>query len=709
MNRILSKDHRKSLLTSQSGLTSKHTSLIILSITIIAAVILLSVFALNLIEDKIKADTGEALQILLKTTHESLRFWVEREKYELSQMAENPLLVPLVERQLGVTRSQTDLSEKGVLSELREFFLQHKDQHGQAGFFIIAKDFVNIAAIDDSHIGIKNPIAYLALGFLNRAFQGETVMVPPIWSKLPIRKKQSAGEKASSSMFFIAPVKNKQNRVIAVIARHIDPLLDFSRLTQLGRISQSGETYAFDRYGKLLTQSRFDEELRRIGLLGEGQDSVLTVSARDPGGNLIEGFSPSIPRHRQPLTVMAQQATREKSGFNVAGYRDYRGVRAYGAWLWDEKLDIGLATEIGEADALSPYYTTRAIMIIVLGITVLLSLGSLAFAVLIDVRSSRALQQSHDELELRVEERTAELKENQMLVEQSEERFRGYFKHSQVGMSVTSLEKGWIEVNDQLQWMLGYSLDELRRMTWAELTHPDDVEEDLKNFEQMLTGEIDDYALDKRFIRKDGEIVYTNLTVSCLRDENGAVQNILASVMDITERKEAEQALRKSQASARGLLDATQESLLLLDKEGIIIAVNQTAASRQHRAPEELIGTNRFDLLSNGLSESRKAHFNKVLQTGNPEDFEDERDGMVFHHIYYPVQDKAGETIGVAIFAQDITERKHMEKELRRNVEELEQFNKLAIGRELKMIQLKEEINELLGQLGQDEKYEIVE
>jgi PAS domain S-box-containing protein len=117
-------------------------------------------------------------------------------------------------------------------------------------------------------------------------------------------------------------------------------------------------------------------------------------------------------------------------------------------------------------------------------------------------------------------------------------------------MTITSQEKGWIEVNDQLRQMLGYSLDELRQMTWTELTHPDDLEEDLKNFEQMLAGEIDDYALDKRFIRKDGEIVYTNLTVSCVRDENGAVQNILASMLDITKRKQMEEELIQARHAA---------------------------------------------------------------------------------------------------------------------------------------------------------------
>jgi PAS domain S-box-containing protein len=220
---------------------------------------------------------------------------------------------------------------------------------------------------------------------------------------------------------------------------------------------------------------------------------------------------------------------------------------------------------------------------------------------------------------------------------------------------------------------------------------------------QGVIGSRDDEVL----WRKDGTYFHVEYTSVPIR-KNGSNAGTVVVFRDISERKEAEKTLRESRATARGLLDATQESLLLLDSDGIIIAVNQTAARRHQRTPEELIGTNRFELLPQNLRESRKVHFNNVLQTGNPADFEDVRDGMVFHHIYYPVQDKSGAIIGVAIFAQDISERKHMEEDLKRNVEELEQFSKLAIGREIKMIQLKEEINKLMGQLDQSEKYEIV-
>ncbi len=663
MSRLLLKGFIKDRRSSQIGSIKKLGVFLILAVSFIVLVTVLAWFALERIKAKIQADTGDALQIVLQTTHESLDLWVESSKYQIRQIANDLTFRTLVERQLNVSRNKNALLKSESLPKLRKFFRNRSDQFGQAGqFFNISPDLVNIASMQDGNIGAKNVIANQALDLINRAFQGSAVLVPPIWSDEALSATSGGKPKNTPTLFLAAPVKNIHGKIIAVVAQQIDPSGEFTRLIQLGRIGKSGETYAFGRYGKLLSESRFEDDLRQAGLLARDETSILSVSVRDPGGDLTKGFTAAVPRYQQPLTLMAQEATQGKADLNVTGYRDYRGVPAYGAWLWDDKLGLGLATEIDEAEALGPYYVTRAVILSVLGITVLLALGSLAFAVLIEERASRALQKSHDELEFRVEERTAELKENQARLIETKERFRGYFEHSQVGMTVTAPDKGWIEVNNQLQQMLGYDLDELRQMTWAELTHPDDLAADLKNFERMIAGEIDDYAMDKRFIRKDGGIVYANLTVTCVRNADGSVQNVLASMLDITERKQTEQALLESRAAARGLLDATQESLLLLDKEGTIIAVNQTAASRLQQKPVNLIGTNRFDILPENVRASRKAHFEKVLQTGEPDDFEDVRDEIIFHNIYYPVRDKDDAVMGVAIFAQDITERKMAEQ-----------------------------------------------
>jgi len=126
----------------------------------------------------------------------------------------------------------------------------------------------------------------------------------------------------------------------------------------------------------------------------------------------------------------------------------------------------------------------------------------------------------------------------------SMERFHAYFDHSFAGLAITSPEHGWIEVNDSLCNMLGYSRDELTRMTWAELTYPDDLEADLAQFNCILAGEIDGYALDKRFIHKDGHLIYARLLVSSVRKPDGSLDYVVAMVDDITERKRAEEDLR---------------------------------------------------------------------------------------------------------------------------------------------------------------------
>jgi len=112
---------------------------------------------------------------------------------------------------------------------------------------------------------------------------------------------------------------------------------------------------------------------------------------------------------------------------------------------------------------------------------------------------------------------------------QSEERFRRYFELSLVGKAITSPDKSWLEVNDRLCEMLGYSRSELTRLTWAEVTHPADLELSNRSFDAILAGESEGYSFDKRFIRKDGQIVHASVSVKCLRRADGSVDCLLGA------------------------------------------------------------------------------------------------------------------------------------------------------------------------------------
>lgn len=138
-------------------------------------------------------------------------------------------------------------------------------------------------------------------------------------------------------------------------------------------------------------------------------------------------------------------------------------------------------------------------------------------------------------------------KEAEKSLRENEARFRSYFELPLIGFAVSSPTKGWIAANERLCQLLGYSWDELRQTNWAQLTHPEDLEEDVRQFNRMMNGEIDNYSLEKRFLRKDGAVIWTSLAVAGVRQPDGTIDHICANVQDITERRQAEAALRESQ------------------------------------------------------------------------------------------------------------------------------------------------------------------
>ena len=149
----------------------------------------------------------------------------------------------------------------------------------------------------------------------------------------------------------------------------------------------------------------------------------------------------------------------------------------------------------------------------------------------------------------------------------SEERFRSYFVQGLIGMAVAAPDQRWLDVNERLCEILGYCRDELLKMRWTEATHPDDREADLLRRDQMIAGEADHCTYEKRFIRKDGRVVYAIVFVRYFRNKDGSVDHTLALIEDITERKQAEWALEKEHRTLKRLLQASDHERQLIAYE----------------------------------------------------------------------------------------------------------------------------------------------
>ncbi len=161
-------------------------------------------------------------------------------------------------------------------------------------------------------------------------------------------------------------------------------------------------------------------------------------------------------------------------------------------------------------------------------------------------RDQQALRQAHDDLEQRVRERTAELERANDALREGESRFRGMFEQAAVGMAHVGMDGRWLRVNQRLCDIVGYDCAELLQITFQDVTHPDDLATDLGLLRRLIDGEIQTYSLEKRYIRKDGQLVWINLTVALQRDDNGVPQYCISVVEDVSQRKQAEDALREA-------------------------------------------------------------------------------------------------------------------------------------------------------------------
>jgi diguanylate cyclase (GGDEF)-like protein/PAS domain S-box-containing protein len=123
---------------------------------------------------------------------------------------------------------------------------------------------------------------------------------------------------------------------------------------------------------------------------------------------------------------------------------------------------------------------------------------------------------------------------------EAEERFRRSFHDSAAGMAIVSTDGAWLQVNQALADLTGYTKGELTGMAFAELTHPDDVDAEAEALDQLVAGERRRYVTEKRYVRADGQLVWVSLSLSPVRDEDGETLYLISQMQDVTERKQTE-------------------------------------------------------------------------------------------------------------------------------------------------------------------------
>ena len=268
----------------------------------------------------------------------------------------------------------------------------------------------------------------------------------------------------------------------------------------------------------------------------------------------------------------------------------------------------------------------------------------------------------------------SEERKAQNALAESEKEFRNTFEFASIGKAIVSLDGTFLKVNNAFIKMIGYSLDEILKLNFNDITHPDEIKVSRESMQRLITGEINTDRFEKRYIRKDGKVIWVDLNVILSKDSAGKPNHFIAHFVDITERKQKE-------IEVKTILKTTIDGFYTVDENGKILEVNDSYCSMIGYSQDELLKMGIKDIEVIDTEEIIKERIQHIFKYGYAH-FETKhrrKDGRIIDieaSVNFLVEDK----LKLFCFMRDTTDRKTKEAELLKSEEKFSKaFNKAPL------------------------------
>jgi tRNA A-37 threonylcarbamoyl transferase component Bud32 len=336
------------------------------------------------VEETTRAELATRLQTVLDADINALRLWFTERESDAKSFASDLRIQAAVAELAALARDSNTtalaLSNSAPAHSLQLHLQPPVKAQDYLSYVVVSPDKRILASTDpDEKVGDRAPRSYDS--FLNKALDGQLA------ASRPLPPQAAIGQWVKGpTMFVAAPVQATNAAVIAILCLRMRPEKDFSSIFSVARMGETGESYAFDRTALMLTATRFDPELKTLGLIPPGRENtaILNLKLLDPEEELRPGDTPAKPRGQLNLTRMAAYATIGIDDVDVRGYRNYRGIKVVGAWAWLHDYSMGVATEESVDEAFQTLYVLRRAFLVLFSLLVASGGAIFGFTLLVE-------------------------------------------------------------------------------------------------------------------------------------------------------------------------------------------------------------------------------------------------------------------------------------------------------------------------------------
>jgi signal transduction histidine kinase/CheY-like chemotaxis protein len=303
-------------------------------------------FAHNLVEKELQIQVTESLNSILVSNVTALKSWVKEKKRYTNALANRPENLQKIRSVLtqahNANRDKVQLQEYKEAPWLKMNLFSEAKNYGFTGFLLF--DIHGNVLATNSDTSIEN--LQLPSELLQKSLKGQTSLSKPFLSTVPIKDQNGIYRDNWPTMLASTPIYDMRGSVLGVMAFRIQPETDFSQIINIAKPGLTGETYAVDKNGTVLLETRHG-------------------SSKESGDRIIKKTS--------PLTQMAHSLEQGASGVDVSGYSNFRGTPVVGAWVWVKELDLGLATEMEFSEAFKAIQILKSVLGAIFGLLVMVS------------------------------------------------------------------------------------------------------------------------------------------------------------------------------------------------------------------------------------------------------------------------------------------------------------------------------------------------